>query len=229
MRRVRETTRAKQDETPRTRIATALTALVVLAIAALGVASQADAARDPSASGFLAGAVKQAMQSSLGKQLPGLKITSVTCFVPTSSSAIEGKCTAKFTAAKLALKGVYRINGKLSNTSRTTVTVTSKACTDLRGRRASCTAGETSSGNGMISAALAETNLRANGISTQAKKLKVKSAVCNGIKSKKWQHAKFDDVYTQLKCSVKASDGGSYSVTFVMSGDGYGLTNVTRT
>ena len=80
----------------------------------------------------------------------------------------------------------------------------------------------------MISASLAETNLRANGISTQAKSLKVKSAICNGLKSKKWQHAKFDDVYTQLKCSAKTADG-SYSVTFVMSGDGYGLTNVTRT
>ena len=41
-------------------------------------------------------------------------------------------------------------------------------------------------------------------------------------------HGKFDDVYTQLNCVVKAADG-SYSLVFKMAGaDGYNLTKVKK-
>jgi hypothetical protein len=222
------TARTARHASNRTKIAFAVTALATLGLAVLGLASQADAARDPSASAFLEGALKPAMQTRLRQDVPGLKITKVTCFVPTTSNVIQGKCTAKFTVTKFHLKGTYQATAKLDAQSRLTWSTTSHTCTDMRGRRASCT-GETSSGKGLISAQLAETQLVANGINFQSGSVKVKSASCVGLKSKKWNRGKFDDVYSQLKCTAKGSDGATYGVTFVMVGtDGYNLTNVTK-
>src|SRR5262245_16078256 len=96
------------ERTPRATIALAVTGLALVGLAALGLAAHADAARDPSASAFLEGAVKPAMQQKLKRMIPGLVITKVTCFVPTTSTAIKGPCTAKFTVAKYQLKGTYR-------------------------------------------------------------------------------------------------------------------------
>jgi hypothetical protein len=209
------------------KLALAVTGLVLAGLVVLGLAAQADAARDPTASAFLEGALRPAMQTKLRKSVPGLAITKVTCFVETTSAQIQGPCTAEFTVAKVSLKGTYRVDAKLDSQSRLTWTTTSHTCTDLRGRRASCT-GRTSSGNGLISAQLAENNLVANGISAGAAAVKVKSAICVGVKSAKWSHAKFDDVYAQLKCSVSAKGGGSYSLLFVMAGNGYNLTHVVK-
>jgi hypothetical protein len=233
MRMLRETTgttsaRTLRRAAPRARLAFAITALATLGVAALALTSQANAARDPSASAFLEGALKPAMQARLRKDVPGLTITKVTCFVPTTSKAVQGKCTAKFTVTKYGIKGTFQAQGKLDDQSRLTWSTSSRTCTDLSGRRASCT-GETSSGNGLISAQLAEQQLKTNGINLQSGSVKVKSASCVGLKSKKWKRGKFDDVYAQLKCTAKASNGASYGVTFVMVGaDGYNLTNVTK-
>jgi hypothetical protein len=225
---LRRTTTARQERAPHTTIALALTGLALVGLAALGLASKAGAARDPSASAFLQGAVKAGMQQKLRQSLPGLTITRVTCFVPTSSTAIKGPCTAKFTVAKYQLKGTYRVTATLDSQSRLTWATTSRTCTDLRGRRASCT-GETNTGNGLISAQLAETQLLRNGIRAGGGSLKVKSAVCTGMKSKRWLRGKFDDVYAQLRCSVRASNG-SYSLVFRMAGaNGYNLVSVKKT
>ena len=62
--------------------------------------AQADAARDPSASAFLAGALKPQMQKTLARASPGIVVTKVTCFVPTTSKADHRQCTVKFTVAK---------------------------------------------------------------------------------------------------------------------------------
>ena len=40
-------------------------------------------------------------------------------------------------------------------------------------------------------------------------------------------HGKFDDVFSQLKCVVKAADG-SYSLVFKMAGAGYNLTGIKK-
>jgi hypothetical protein len=228
MSRLRGTTTTRQERTPRTTIAVAVTGLALVGLAALGLAARADAVRDPTASAFLEGALKPAMQKELKKQIPGLVITKVTCFVPTASAAIKGPCTAKFTVAKYQLKGTYRANGTLNQRSRLTWSTRSVTCTDLRGRRASCT-GETNTGNGLISAQLAETQLLRNGIAAGGSSLDVKSAICTGVKSKRWLRGKHDDVYSQLRCSVKASNG-SYNLVFRMAGaNGYNLVSVKKT
>jgi hypothetical protein len=228
MSRLRRSTTARQERTPRTTIALAVTGLALVGLAALGLAAQADAARDPTASAFLEGAVKPAMQQKLKQMIPGLVITKVTCFVPTSSAGIKGPCTAKFTVAKYQLKGTYRVDATLDQQSRLTWSTTARDCTDLRGRRASCT-GETNTGNGLISAQLAETQLLRNGINAGGRTLKVKSSICSGIKSKRWVRGKFDDVYAQLRCTVRASNG-SYSLVFRMAGaNGYNLVSVKKT
>jgi hypothetical protein len=209
-------------------IAVAATALVTAGLVALGLAAQAGAARDRSASAFLAGALKPAMQQTLRKSVPGIAVSKVTCFVPSTSTTIQGKCTAAFTVAKFGLKGKYQANAKLASNGRLTWSATGRTCSDLRGRRASCT-GQTNTGNGMISAGLAERQLLANGLVYQQAKVKLKTAICQGLKSAKWKHGNFDDVYAQLRCSVRATSGGSYSLVFRMVGaDGYNLTNVTR-
>ena len=40
-------------------------------------------------------------------------------------------------------------------------------------------------------------------------------------------HGKFDDVFSQLRCVVKATDG-SYSLVFQMAGAGYNLTGIKK-
>src|SRR6186997_771337 len=90
------------------RLAVAVTALAMLGIAALGLATTARATIDPSASAILAGALKPQMQKTLKAKVPGLVVTKVTCFVPTSSKLIAGKCTAKFSVARARLLGTYK-------------------------------------------------------------------------------------------------------------------------
>ena len=217
--------RAEQDGR-RTWAALALTGLAVLGLLALG-AREARAAIDPAASAVLAGALKPQMQKTLGKSIPGIKVTQVACYVPRSSKAIAGPCTAKFTVARYQLKGTYKAKASLASNSRLAWSTSSVTCSDLHGRRASCT-GQTSSGNGLISAQLAETQLLRNGFVFKGAKKKVRSAFCTGSKGKRWSHAKFDDVYSQLSCVVKATDG-SYGVTFKMVGNaGYNLTGIRK-
>lgn len=225
---VRTQARAVGIRAPLAKAGLAATALAFAAFALLALVSQAQAARDPSASAFLAGAVKPAMQQMLRKTVPGISISKVTCFVPTTSQTIQGKCSAKFTVPRVGIKGTYQTNAKLASNGRLTWSTTGRTCSDLRGRRASCT-GETNTGKGLISAGLAERQLTTNGFQFQSAQLKVKTAICQGLKSAKWLHGKFDDVYAQLRCSVKAGDGRSYTMLFKMVGsDGYNLTNVTR-
>jgi hypothetical protein len=226
MERARNKAKAQETADRRLHVALAITGLVLVGLAVLGLASRANAARDPSASAFLEGGVKQFMQTNLAKQLPGLKVTRVTCFVPTTSQAIQGKCTALFTVSKYGLKGIYRLNGKLSQASVVTVDITSKACTDMHGRRASCD-GQTNSGNGLLSAQLAETQLLTNGFTFQNAAKKAKTAFCTGSKAQKWVHGKFDDVFSQFKCVVTAADG-KYNVVLKMAGAGYNLPSVTK-
>jgi hypothetical protein len=40
-------------------------------------------------------------------------------------------------------------------------------------------------------------------------------------------HGKFDDVFSQLNCVAKAADG-TYSLVFVMAGNGYNLTGIKK-
>ena len=204
-------------------------AVPVAAAALLVGAAPAGAAIDPSASAVLAGALKPAMKTKLKKLVPGLVITKVTCFVPTTSNAISGKCTARFTVAKYRLDGVYRAKATLSSRGRLTWTTTSNSCTDARThQRASCT-GESSTGNGLISARDAEAQLIANGFVYQGKAMRAKSAVCRGSKSAKWQRGEFDDVFARLQCDLRAADGGAYRVVFLMTGpQGYRLGDVTK-
>lgn len=202
-------------------------AMGMLVGTALLGATPATAEIDKSASAVLASALKPGMQSTLRKEVPGLVITKVTCYVPTTNAAISGPCTATFKLAKYKLLGTYRAKATLGNQMQVTWSTTSRSCTDLRRRRASCT-GETSTGNGLISAQLAETQLLTNGLSYKAVAKKAKTAVCAGLKTSKWKRGEFDDVYARLKCSVKATDGASYSLVLVMSGNGYRLTKVQR-
>jgi hypothetical protein len=111
---------------------------LVAAAAALGSGS-GSAAIDPTASAFLAGAVKAGMQKTMKTKVPGLVITKVTCFVPRSSAAVAGKCTTKFTVAKYKLDGVYHVRAKLDSRGRLTWATTSVACSDSRThKRVSC-------------------------------------------------------------------------------------------
>jgi hypothetical protein len=231
MERLREEARADNDGehggSARTRVALALTGFAIFGLAVLGITSQANAAIDPSASAVLAGALKPDMQKTLKKQVPGLLVTKVTCYVPATSKLISGPCTAKFTVSKYQLKGTFKAKATLSSTSRLSWSTSSRSCTDLHGRRASCT-GESSSGNGLISAQLAEAQLLHNGFSFQNASKRVKSALCTGSKAQKWAKGKFDDVYSQLNCVVQAADG-SYSLVFKMAGAaGYNLTAIKK-
>ena len=121
-----------QTTTVRTRLLIAATALAMLGIAALGLASQAGAKVDPSASAVLASALKPQMQKTLKKKVPGLVVTNVTCYVPTTSALIAGKCTAKFSVAKARLLGIYKTTASMSNTSMLTWSTTGVTCSDAR-------------------------------------------------------------------------------------------------
>src|SRR5262245_7705081 len=72
MDRLREKAKARESADRRTQVALALTGLVLVWLAVLGLASQAKAARDPSSSAFLEGALKPQMQTKLRKSIPGL-------------------------------------------------------------------------------------------------------------------------------------------------------------
>jgi hypothetical protein len=115
-----------------TRLAGAVSALALLGVAALGVAAEAGAAIDPSASAVLAGALKPQMQKTLAKKVPGLVVTRVTCFVPTTSKLIAGKCTAKFSVAKARLLGTYQTTASMSSRALLKWSTTSVACTDSK-------------------------------------------------------------------------------------------------
>jgi hypothetical protein len=227
MERGREKARAQETAPLRAHVALALTGIAIVGLAVLGFASQADAARDPSASAFLEGAVKPQMQTTLRKSVPGIAVTRVTCFVPTTSKVITGPCTVKFKVAKYGLLGTYKLKATLANGGKLTIGTTYfLRCTDLRGRRASCD-GRSNSGNGLISAPLAETQLLRQGFTLKGATKKVQSATCTGSKAQRWVHGKFDDVFSRLKCVVKATDG-SYSLVFQMAGAGYNLSAVKK-
>jgi hypothetical protein len=208
-------------------VALALTGLVIAGLAVLGLASRADAARDPSASAFLEGAVKPQMQKTLRTNVPGIAVTRVTCFVPTASKAIAGPCTVRFKVAKYGLLGTYKLKATLANGGKLTIGATYfLRCTDLHGRRASCD-GQSNSGNGLISAQLAETQLLRQGFSLKGATKKVKAATCTGSKAKRWVHGKYDDVFSRLQCVAKTATG-SYSIVFTMAGNGYNLTGIKK-
>jgi hypothetical protein len=116
----------------RSRVAVAVTALALLGTALLCLTPPAGATNDPSAAGFLEGALKPAMQMTLKKKVPGIVVTKVTCFVPTSSSAVAGTCIAKFAVAKYRLVGVYRVNAKLDDKARLSWTTSSVSCSDAK-------------------------------------------------------------------------------------------------
>jgi hypothetical protein len=107
-------------------------AVALAAAGTLATAVPSTAAIDPSASAVLAGALKPAMQTSLKKKVPGLVVTKVTCYVPTTSKEISGKCTAKFTIAKYRLTGVYQARATLNNQSRLSWSTSSVACSDAK-------------------------------------------------------------------------------------------------
>jgi hypothetical protein len=229
MSKTRTTTRRTgATATVQSKATVGVAALALLGMAVLAVTSSAHAANDKSASAVLAGALKPAMQTTLKKQVPGIVITKVKCYVPTTSKTITGKCNATFKLAKFSLLGTYQAKASLSNTSRLTWSTTGRTCSDLRRRRASCT-GESSTGNGLISAQLAESSIVTNGFPVGGAAKKASSAVCAGVKTKRWKHGEFDDVYAQLKCSVKGTDKATYSLVFTMAGaSGYNLTKVKR-
>jgi hypothetical protein len=104
----------------------------VLALAVSAFAGSARAANDPSAAAFLAGALKPAMQKTLKAKVPGLVVTKVTCYVPSTSADIKGKCTAKFQVTKFRLLGVYQAKAALSGRGKLTWSTTSVACTDSK-------------------------------------------------------------------------------------------------
>ncbi len=81
---------------------------------------------------MLASALKPAMQTKLRKAVPGLKVTKVTCYVPTTSKLISGKCTAKFSVVKYKLLGVYQAKATLDSRSRLTWSTTKVSCTDAK-------------------------------------------------------------------------------------------------
>ena len=107
-------------------------AIGLVAATALVGATAASAEIDKSASAVLASAVKPAMQTKLKKVVPGLVITKVTCYVPTTSALIAGKCTAKFTVKKHDLLGTYQTKATMNNQMRLTWSTTSVACTDAK-------------------------------------------------------------------------------------------------
>jgi hypothetical protein len=203
-------------------------AIAVLA-AALGAGSTATAAIDPSASAVLAGSLKPAMQTTLKKKVPGIRITKVTCFVPRESKLVSGPCTARFTVAKYNLAGIYRAKATLDAKSRLRWSTSEASCTDSRThQRASCS-NETSTGGGLISARDAETQLLTNGLSYRGRKMAAKSAVCLGLKSHKWLHGKFDDAFSRLRCDTRTARGQSYRLVLVMvNAQTYKLTNVVK-
>ena len=86
------------------------------------------------------------MQKTLKKQVPGLAGHQGDVLRPDRRARPSpGPCTAKFTVAKYELKGTFKAKAKLSATSRLSWSTSSRTCTDLHGRRASCT-GETNTG-----------------------------------------------------------------------------------
>jgi hypothetical protein len=72
------------------------------------------------------------MQTKLRMAVQGLKVTKVTCYVPTTSKLISGKCTAKFSVVKYKLLGVYQANATLDSRSRLTWSTTKVSCTDAK-------------------------------------------------------------------------------------------------
>src|SRR5262249_25959970 len=120
MKRVREQVKAERSSGGRSHAVLALTGLALVGLAVLGLVPHANAARDPSASAFLEGALRPQMQATLRKSIPGLAITEVTCYVPQSSKAISGPCTARFTIPKYQLKGTYKAKATLDSKSRLT-------------------------------------------------------------------------------------------------------------
>src|SRR5262249_7642991 len=111
--RVRARAKAEQADGRRMPLALALTGLVVVGPACVGGSrAQLDIAR--AAPAVLAGALKPQMQATLKKQVPGLVVTSVKCYVPSASAQITGPCTARFTVSKYGLKGTYKAKAALS-------------------------------------------------------------------------------------------------------------------
>ncbi|HEY7537017.1 MAG TPA: hypothetical protein VH721_03440 [Gaiellaceae bacterium] len=107
-------------------------AVALAATGTLAGASPAAAAIDPSASAVLASALKPAMQQKLKSTVPGLVVTKVTCFVPRTSKAVSGKCTAKFKITKYRLTGVYQARATLDGQSRLSWSTSSVSCSDAK-------------------------------------------------------------------------------------------------
>ena len=71
------------------------------------------------------------MQKKL-KSVQGLKMTKVTCNVPKTAKTLAGKCTARFTVARVNLNGVYRVRASMNGNGLLTYSTTSLKCTDAR-------------------------------------------------------------------------------------------------
>ena len=164
-------------------VALALTGFAIAGLAVLALAAHADAARDPAASAFLEGAVKPQMQKTLRKSVPGIAVTKVTCFVPSGERGDHRPVHRQVQGREVRLLGTYKLKATLANGGKLTLGTTYfLKCSDLHGRRASCD-GRTNSGNGLISAPLAETQLLRQGFSLNGASKSVKSAVCTGSKA----------------------------------------------
>jgi hypothetical protein len=114
------------------KVSNRILAAAAAAAVPLALALPTQAAIDPSASAVLASALKPAMQKNLKTKVPGLVVTKVTCYVPTTSKLVAGKCTVKFTVAKYKLAGVYQAKASLSSQSRLTYSTASVKCSDAK-------------------------------------------------------------------------------------------------
>jgi hypothetical protein len=113
--------------------AVALVAATVLALGAGAVAAAPAATDTPSL--LLAGAVKAAMKAKMPKLVKGLVMTKVTCTVPKTSTKIAGTCQARFTVARVNLKGVYGVKASMTGAGKLAWSTTTLKCTDAKSNK----------------------------------------------------------------------------------------------
>jgi hypothetical protein len=109
--------------------------LIVLLLASALLATSAAAATNPELI-RLQKTLKADMVATFKKQAPGLKITTVTCKLPTDGTTAH--CTAHFTAGT-AVKGYYPVTAKILESGQLKWTAASPKCFSAHtGKRIAC-------------------------------------------------------------------------------------------
>ena len=109
--------------------------LIVLLLATCLLATSAGAATNPELT-HLQNTLKADMVATFKKQAPGLKITTVTCKLPTSGTTAH--CTAHFTAGS-TVNGYYPVTAKILDSGTLKWTAALPKCFSVKtGKRITC-------------------------------------------------------------------------------------------